>query len=258
MFTACQQNIFAKVCSHYLNMCAIASAYRVYKQALVKTPPLPKHAIILKFDDLVNYNKTVKRLDRYIKKYNLKACWGIIGKSFEQPSTCYCQFIKQNQSKNYTFFNHGYEHLGGPVYEFVKQSVSYQETQIRKTQDIVYQCTQLRLNVFGAPCNHIDSNTKLALENIPDIKFWFYGLEDYKGVNIKRVIDMENGVGNPDFIYFLDKLSKFNTSPQILTLQGHPYMWKRKQRFNFYLIVQFLLKSGCTFILPHEIGDKHD
>lgn len=216
-----------------------------------------KYKVIFKFDDLINSGKKVEKLDRYVKQEGLKVCWGIIGKSLENPDKNYIKFIKENNLKNYHFFNHGYLHLGGSEYEFFNKTKEEQETYIRQTQDIVLKNTGILLNSFGAPCNQIDKNTKLALENIPDIKYWFYGL-DFKGYNIQRLIDMENGVGNPDFKYFLNNFKNLKTDKKVLTIQGHPYMWGYKQYLNFKLIIKFLKKIGCEFIFPEDIGENND
>lgn len=214
---------------------------------------IPKFEIIFKFDDLANYDKKVRKLDNFIKEENLKVCWGIIGKYLENPSQEYIEFIKKNNNKNYQFFNHGYYHLSNSEYEFFDKSEDEQETYIRKTQNIVFKKTGIILNIFGAPCNHIDEHTKLALEKIPEIKYWFYGIDDFNGCNIKRVIDMELGVGNPNFRYFTEQLQLLNSDKKILVIQGHPYMWNYEQWFNFKLIVLYLKQAGCKFIFPNDI-----
>lgn len=246
-----------KIC----NLKSIIQSYLYYKKALKEIKKIPKYKIIFKFDDLINYNKNVKKLDEYVKNEKLKVCWGIIGNSLEKPDKNYIQFIRENNLKNYHFFNHGYLHLCAPEYEFFDKPQNVQEDFIKKTQDIVLDKIGINLNSFGAPCNHIDENTKLALENVSDIKYWFFGLEDFKGVNIKRLVDMENGAGNPDFIFFLDNLKNLKTDYNILTIQGHPYMWNKLQKFNFRLIVKFLKKINCEFIFPEDIdymGEDND
>lgn len=243
------------------NLKRIAMSYLSYKKSLKHISDFSKHKIIFKFDDLVDCGETVLELDKFIKREKLKVCWGIIGKSLENPDPNYIIFLKENNLKNYHFFNHGYLHLGGPKYEFFQNSKNEQEAYIRKTQNIVLERTGIKLNSFGAPCNHIDNNTKLALENFSDIKYWYYGLDEFKGTNIERLIDMENGVGNPDFIFFYNNLNKVKNGNNILTLQGHPYMWNETQKVNFYLIVKFLKRIGCEFIFPEDIetiGENND
>lgn len=240
------------------NLKRIARSYFCYRKAIRQAGKFPKYRIIFKFDDLADCKNKVLKLDKYIRRENLKACWGIIGKSMENPESSYIEFVKNNNLKNYHFFNHGYFHLAAPDYEFFNRTKDEQERLIRKTQDIVFEKTGIVLSSFGAPCNHIDENTKLAIDNIPDIKYWFYGLEDFQGLNIQRFADMEKGVGNPDFCYFLDSMGKLKNNNNIIALQGHPYMWGAEQEYNFHLIVQFLKKMGCEFIFPDDIGEHND
>ena len=243
------------------NLKRIIKSYLCYRNALKYATTFPKYKIIFKFDDLVNCDETVLKLDNIVQKRNLKVCWGIIGKSLENPDPNYITFLKENNLKNYHFFNHGYLHLVGPEFEFFKKTKNEQEIFIKRTQDVVFEKTGIKLNSFGAPCNHVDENTKFALETVPDIRYWFYGFDDFSGCNIKRLIDMENGVGNPDFIFFYNNLNKVKNDNNILTLQGHPYMWNETQNVNFCLIVKFLKRIGCKFIFPEDIetiGENND
>ena len=234
------------------------SGYMTYLEA-VKCIDVPQYKIIFKFDDLVNCNKKVLKLDKLVKYYDLKVCWGIIGNSLENVNRDYIEFIKNNSGGNYYhFFNHGYYHLQGPEYEFFNKPEEEQEVLIRKTQDIVRDNTGVVLDSFGAPCNHVDDNTRIALESITEIKYWFYGKENYNSFNIKRLIDMEISVGKPNFKFFINRLRSLKDDTGVLTLQGHPYMWGLEQWFNFKLIVLFLKRVGCKFIFPNEVGEIND
>lgn len=212
-----------------------------------------KYKIIFKFDDLIDYGFEVKQLDKIVKKENLKVCWGIIGKSLEKPSKCYINFIKENNQKKYHFFNHGFYHLGGPAYEFLDKPQEKQENYIKKTQKIVLDKTGIELNSFGAPCNKIDNNTLHALENVNEIKYWFYGLKGFSGINIERVIDMEIEVGKPEFDFFKKNWESVDKTKEFYTLQGHPYMWGILGFLNFKCIVEYLKQQGVEFILPENI-----
>lgn len=222
-----------------------------------------KYAVLLKFDDLEGVSPQLKKLDRIVRRQHLKICWGIIGKSLEKPTTKYVSYIQEKyKSKKYHFFNHGYLHTGYPDYEFFEKSVEDQRDSIQKTQKLVQEHTGILLNSFGAPCNHIDVNTAIALKDFPEIKYWFYGLDDNSpATNIKRIIDMENGVGKPDFYFFRKQWNKLPKSPNMyFTLQGHPLMWSGRSFLHFRCIVAFLKHEGCYFILPEEItaGGYHD
>ncbi len=100
------------------NIIKIIKLYCDYKNAVKYINDFPKYKIIFKFDDLINFDKKVRRLNKFLKQEGLKACLGIIGKSLENPDKNYIKFLKENNLKNYLFFNQGYLHLVGPEYEF--------------------------------------------------------------------------------------------------------------------------------------------
>lgn len=221
----------------------------------------PRYRVLFKMDDLADVCGKVRRLDRIVRAANLKICWGIIGKSLENPEKGYLPFLtSRHASGRYRFFNHGYTHTGAPDYEFFDKPADVQEKSLRRTQDLMRQKTGITLNAFGAPCNHVDQNTALALKNLPEIKFWFYGLDNFGGTVIRRVIDMENGVGNPDFAFFKTQWAQLpKTENMYFTLQGHPYMWGKTAFLQFRCIAAFLKHEGCRFILPEELtGEQHD
>ena len=240
------------------NLLKIAKVHLSYKRALKSPRNIPAYKIIFKFDDLVDYSPKVRSLDKFIKRENIKACWGIIGSSMEKSTPDYIAFIKENNGKNYSFFNHGYLHLCGPEYEFQKQSTEKQLEYITKTQNIVFAKTGIKLDAFGAPCNHIDEYTKNALEKVPEITYWFYGLDNFNGRNLKRTADIEKGVGHPDFRYFLENIKNLQNPPKVLILQAHPYQWGSAEWAHFRLIIKFLKQAECEFKLPSELGENND
>lgn len=64
-----------------------------------------------------------------------------------------------------------------------------------------------------------------------------------------------------NLIYKYFYLNEVKNGNNILTLQGHPYMWNETQKVNFYLIVKFLKRIGCEFIFPEDIetiGENND
>ena len=91
---------------------------------------------------------------------------------------------------------------------------------------------------------------------IPQIKYWFFGRDEYKGITIKRISDMEIQVGSVDFSFFIKKYRNLikNNKVQTITLQGHPCMWGKFDFANFKLIVCFLKKQGCNFIFPEDLA----
>lgn len=217
--------------------------------------------VIFKADDLTSCNDKVKKVDDIVQENGICISWGIIGNSLENPNNEYINFLKTKSSdKKYHFFNHGYYHLEGEEelgYEFDGQNVDTQMRFMKATQDIVKEKVGIVLDTFGAPCNHIDNNTPLVLDKIPEIRYWYYGNEDSAKLNIKRTIEIENGVGNPKFKFFKRNFETLLDKPELLTLQIHPNAWNKAHFLEFILCVEYLKKCGCKFINPSDIKYQH-
>lgn len=155
----------------------------------------------------------------------------------------------------YEFFNHGYTHsFAGANYEFFEKSTEEQLQSIKKTQCIVKEKTGITLIAFGAPCNHIDQNTKNAIEKVNEIKIWFYGLDDaVDKISLKRTVNLEYSCGKISYEFFVNELRYTQKLPKILILQAHPNAWDKKSFKEFEHIVDFLEKSHCEFVLPKEL-----
>ena len=219
-------------------------------------PPL--YPIILKCDDLNRISKQVKILDFCVKCFSIKVSWGIIGKSLQNPTTPYVAWIKKRYATGkYHFFNHGYLHLCDKSYEFDQQPVSYQRDMLWKTQTLAKEHLGITLNTFGAPANHIDLNTSLALKDFPEIKYWYYGLkgEDLFPIALPRSINVEKKVGLIDFAFFKNEWINRPKNPagEIITLQMHPNMWHHIQFLQFCVVIAFLRSERAYFITPDDL-----
>lgn len=150
--------------------------------------------VILKLDDLTNYSFAVKKMDHFIRWNNICVSWGLVGRSLEEPSKEYIQFLKKNKTdKHYHFFNHGYLHLWQKKYEFNGPSVEEQYDYLIKTQKIAKEKANIILNCFGAPCNQVSEFTAKALDKIAEIKYWYFGLPN----SSKLVLDYPSRINTP-------------------------------------------------------------
>lgn len=209
--------------------------------------------IIIKCDDLCGMTKKVIKLDKMIKKYKIKLSWGVIGYSLEQPSNNYLKFLLTPEN-TYHFFNHGYYHNVGPNnYEFDGPGEIKQYQLILKTNMLYNKYTKKILNTFGAPCNHIDDNTNLALSRIPDIKFWYYGKDNESNTNLIRSLNIETDIGCPNFKFFIEQVRNAKIINNPLILQCHPNAFEKKHFLELKLIIRFLLKNNCKFITPDDL-----
>lgn len=218
--------------------------------------------IILKADDLVKeehgFSSRWQSYFDLLEQYNIKSSVGIIGSSLEGDVAVYAKRIQQlHESGRVEFWNHGYSHtlnvknLKGEKYcEFANTSAEEQMNSLRKTQQLFKEKTGLSLYGFGAPGNAVDTQTILALQEVKEIKYWFFGLENSNKAILKRTsIEIEHPVHHPNYNQFLQG---YSSTPALLVLQVHPNSWDEKKQKEFKKIIEHLQSQPVRFILPRE------
>jgi peptidoglycan/xylan/chitin deacetylase (PgdA/CDA1 family) len=230
-----------------------------------------KQIIFLKADDLINDNLTGisqnwLRFINYIKLKKIKASLGLIGNSLQTKNALYYNFLKSiSTSNNFEIFNHGYTHVlnalndtGGVYDEFKNRSVDDQKKHLLETENLVKDYLGILIHTFGAPGNAIDDNTEKALNEIPEINVWYYGLPDINKLVLKRSCEIEFPDGFPDYQKFINN---YDSTSNYLALQIHPNSWHDEQFSNFEKIIDFLLNKNVTFMNPYQyfelISDKN-
>ena len=218
--------------------------------------------VFLKADDL-DYDRVniiSPRWQRFIgiiKKKKIKANMGLIGTSLEKGNSDYIAAVKQlAKNGRFEIWNHGYDHVlqqvsdAGEVYsEFQNSAFAYQKDHLLRTQRLAKSKLGMVIHTFGAPGNRIDVNTKTALDDIADIKVWYYGLPDPPRLVLKRMGELEFPAGNPDFEQFI---ARYQPENDYIVLQLHPNMWNDEQFAEFEKTIDFLIKQQVTFINPYE------
>lgn len=246
------RNLIRKI---FFNIKYLFFSFLYLRIRIPKNNKISNLKFILKCDDLSGYSNNVILLNKIIYKYNIKISWGIIGKSLENIESNYFNFLlKSMDDYHYHFFNHGFLHNIGPDnYEFDGTDYKEQIDYISKTNILFKKLTNHSLDTFGAPCNHIDENTKIALSSFSEIKYWYFGFDNLNNLNLKRTLNIETTVGKPNYKFFINQLNQTNSFDNIITLQCHPNSFKLKHFFELILIIKFLLKNKCQFIVPSEI-----
>lgn len=205
--------------------------------------------VILKLDDLQSLSDNVLRFDRICEKYDLKATWGIIGKALKNADPLYINWIKKHNGR-YEFWNHGYNHDCEP-YEFERSFLS-QVFSIKRTQTLSRKLLKFDLIGFGAPANHINKITALALLCFPKIKYWFFG----KGIGkhcFERSVEIEFPCGNVNFEKFKYAYEKWGQNRNLLIYQCHPNMWSNHDFEQFEYIIEFMKQHDFEFVLPKDV-----
>lgn len=226
---------------------------------------MKKQYIILKADDfsliksrLIFSNNIISKrwlkFIRIVNTYHIKADLGIIGKSLEGNNKRFNSMMQQIlEQRCFEFWNHGYNHEMNEEYcEFSNTTVEYQLEHLQLTQEIAKKKFGIVLNTFGAPGNAIDQNTITALEQIPEIKIWFFGNVKSNKLVLPRYCDIEYPCGYPDYNKFINNIN-LNSSKDLLVLQIHPNNWNDNSFAEFEKIIRFLTQNEeVEFINAYE------
>ena len=221
-----------------------------------------KQLIILKADDLVfdEYDIISDRWStflEYIRTKNIKASLGLICNSLEQGKEPYISRLKQYLAfGNFEIWNHGYSHFmngknekGEWAHEFMNTPFQYQLEHLQKSQRLVKQKLGITMRTFGAPGNACDENTVKALEQLKDIKIWYFGRSASDKLQLERSTEVEHITGVPNFDTFVQR---YNPHSTYLVLQVHPNLWSHSNFSEFQKIVDYLIESGVSFVTPYE------
>ncbi len=223
-----------------------------------------KQLAIIKADDLVyTPDKIVsdnwKQFIDYVISRKIKAGLGLIAKSLEAGNAQYYSYLKNIVATGYIeLWNHGYNHVingidsnGKTFDEFQKSNYEYQLEHLLRAQNLTKEKLGITMTSFGAPGNDIDETTRKALDAVPELKMWFFGLKDENKLVLNPAIDVEHPTFYPDYDKFVSHF-RFNSENTYLVLQVHPNSWDDKHFAEFWKIVDFLNSKNVTFITPSD------
>jgi len=216
---------------------------------------------ILKLDDLSSLNggNSFKIATDYLAEKKIKSGLGIIGNRIDNKSknTLMSLINMQDAESNDVFeiWHHGYDHV---IPEFKDHDYQYQKLHLSKGDKSVLDILGIQMNTFGAPGNAIDSITTQVLKEDPDYHVFFFNWIPDPNPNetliiLNQRVDMENGTGNVDYAYFVQKYQYYKPFfKDYIVLQAHPNVWKDAQLEEFKKIINYLQGEGVEFVLPND------
>lgn len=212
--------------------------------------------IILKLDDFTARNGSSKftPVMDYLKEKKIKAGLGAIGNGFDNTSlgllSPYLNATNDNSEKLFEIWHHGWDHIEP---EFQGTTYAYQKAHFEQTDQAILKYLGIQMQTFGPPFNKSDVTTYKVVSENPNYKVFLFTNAAIPGVvSLQNRVDMENGVGNPDFNFFVDRYNS-NSSVPFMILQGHPAMWNSAKLDQFNQIIDFLISKDCEFINACEM-----
>lgn len=221
-----------------------------------------KQLVILKADDMVFDTVTVisgrwRRFIDFINSKKIKAGLGLVGNSLTKGNLEYYTYLRKLvNSGSFELWNHGYNHIVGAVNEkgdvyceFMNTPYEYQKQHLIQTQKLAKEKLNTTLHTFGAPANAVDDNTIRALDEIKELKVWFFGHSTPGKLVLPRDMEIEYPCAMPDYQKFIEY---YDPEKDCLVLQIHPNLWDESLFEEFVKIIEFLLENEVTFITPFE------
>jgi len=193
----------------------------------------------------------------YMEERQIKVSVGLVCNSLEKGNQAYFSRLKElHHSGYFELFNHGYDHVlngineNGEMYsEFYNTSFEEQKEHLLKAQNLAKEKLNITLHAFGAPGNAIDDNTTKAIEEVTDLKIWFFGKTEFSRLVLKSPGTIESPIFNPDFGKFLQH---YHPDVDYYVFQIHPNKWANEQFNIFVRILDFLVQREVTFLTPYE------
>ena len=217
--------------------------------------------VILKADDVREDNPPFldnwARFADIIREANVKAALGLIGDSLIAPSDAFLNSVVElSQDRRFEIWNHGFDHHlrrernnGSAYSEFHNTSLDHQRHHLKETQRLAKERLGLTFTTFGAPGNHIDDNTWLAVDAIYDLIVWLYGDTRSTAHILERTSNIEQPTHYPNFEGFRND---YRADIPVLTLQLHPGGWDDDRFENFKSILRLLGDQDVGYINPTE------
>lgn len=206
----------------------------------------------------------------FILERNLKASLGLIGLHLEKNDAQFVSHVRTLHSTGrFEIWNHGYDHqlnvtvktvVNGEersaVYcEFQNTFAEYQRRHLLKTQALARSELGISITAFGAPGNAFDATTVRVLDEVDEIRVWLFGRTDSTKLVVKHTGSMEQPTGEPNFERFMTDFRRCRQD-NLLALQCHPHDWQEAQMKEFRKMIEFMLDSRLTFVLPGELSAR--
>lgn len=216
--------------------------------------------IILKLDDIKVQKgicPSIPAMD-LLKKKKVKAGFGVVASRFDSTAVNvlkpYLNATNAKGEKLFEIWNHGLYHV---KMEFKGTDYTFQKEHFTQADQLIKNLLGIQMHSFGTPGNASDSVTNQIISEFPEYKVFMFSSvipQSTKGlIYLNNMVNMENGTGNIDYKYLLDNYEKHkNKYTDYMILQGHPNQWTPEKLEQFKLIIEFLQKEGCEFVLPQE------
>lgn len=159
---------------------------------------------------------------------------------------------------NIEIWHHGYYHDKANRVEFSGGTYDEQYKQLKDTIDLMQDKCGITLRTFGPPYNATDKVTIEALNNLPQMKVFFFPSVTEGGTQLmlRESGNLETDTGVVDYDKFVETYESSKKDKPYLVLQGHPGNFSDQSFENFKKIVEYLMAKNTVFMTPTEYYNK--
>lgn len=219
-----------------------------------------KQVILLKLDDIregTGVRDAFKKAKGIIDEKGIKASFGVIGISLEDDGKKeeYYDDIKSFVADgNIEIWHHGYYHDKANQVEFSGGTYEQQYKQLKDTIDLLQEKCGITLRTFGPPYNATDAVTIEALNNLPQMKVFFFPsvTEGGNQLMLRESGNLETDTGVVDYDKFVETYESSKKDKPYLVLQGHPGNFNDESWANFEKVIDYLMEKNTIFMTPTE------
>lgn len=227
-----------------------------------------QNKVVLKLDD-IGVSKGVcvaTPIMDYLLQKDIKTSYGVIANRLDETALATLgKYIHAKNSKGESLveiWHHGYDHsntnLPANLQEFKGTNYAFQKMHFAKADSLVKSRLGIQMQSFGSPFNAVDSTTLKVIAENPNYNavmfFWDSLGKEPQLTRLNNRVDLENGVGNPDFAHFVADFNKhLHYKQTAMVLQGHPNQWNEAKMEQFKKIIDFLIEQKFSFVLPVEL-----
>ena len=221
----------------------------------------------LKFDDMRPRDEVegVTAIEQQVydllMQRGIPHAWGVC-RLYGSDNPSFYAWLKARDAEGVEIWHHGNRHdrVKGESWEFKNRALASQLSNLRYTQERIFEKTGIVMQTFGAPYNRTDAATAEALNQTDDIQTMYFaqGSPEFTGLQLNDRVNLESKTGVVAALADFKASYAEKESADIIVLQAHPVYWDAEEELpKFEAILDFLEAQGRVFITPRNYFAKY-
>lgn len=191
--------------------------------------------VLLKWDDLSGKAASHVRAAELATQQGVKVNFGVFGKSLENPSPEYVDWLKElHKTGNFEFWNHGFHGFGNVD---IKTKTEKKPEDIARGQELSKKHLGEAFVAYGSHAVQMDDLRWKAVADNPTLKAVFVTTPtpaDWQGnaFLIRSRVAFEDASLKPSTKRLIESFQKVSKTSDYVSIQGHPNAWKTQEDWD--------------------------